>query len=83
MLTYDLDQTITDMMGRDDTRLSAEAKNAINFCRSSHPCAKGKSEIERIEAVVMAVAGRDVHPVIRERLDRLARKARSEIQAAS
>jgi hypothetical protein len=82
MLTYDLDETITAMMQHPETRLSAEACNAVNFCRSGHPCAKGKSEIERVETVTMAIVGRDVHPTFRERLDRLARQARKEMEAA-
>lgn len=75
MLTYDLDDVITEMMEHEETRLSAEASNAVNFCRSSHPCCKGKSDLERVQQVSMAIVGRDVHPVFRERLERLATKA--------
>jgi len=64
-------------MEDEETRLSAEAKNTINFCRSTHPICAGKTEIERVETVSMAIVGRNVHPKFRERLHRLARQARN------
>lgn len=80
MLTYTLDDAIADMMDHPETRLSAEASNTVNFCRSTHPCCKGKSDLERVQIVQCAIVGRDVHPRFREQLERLARK---EIKAAA
>lgn len=82
MLIYDIDDVITEMMEHEETILSAEACNSINFCRSNHPCCAGKSDLERIQQVSMAIVGRNVHPVFRERLERLADKAiRAEQEA--
>jgi hypothetical protein len=75
MLTYTLDDVIRDMMDHSETRLSAEARNTVNFCRSTHPCGTGKTDLERVQEVRCAIVGRDVHPRFREQLERLARKA--------
>lgn len=79
MLTYTTDETIREILEHPETRLSAEAKNTLNFAVSTHPIGRGKNEIDRIQEAVFAIAGRDVHPTFRERLDRLARQARKQI----
>lgn len=72
MLTYTLDDVIEQMMSHDETHLSAEGCNAVIFCHSAPPLCKGRTELERIQSVVWAVAGRNVHPRFREQLERLA-----------
>lgn len=77
MLIYTTDEVIRDILEHPATRLSAEAKNALHGATSTHPWGKGKPELQRLQEAIFAIAGRDVHPVFRERLDRLTAQARS------
>ena len=73
MLRYTLDDVISEMMDHDETQISAEAKNAVNFCLSTHPNCKGTT-LDRIRVVQCAIVGRNVHSQFRKLLEQLASK---------
>ena len=66
----DIDEIIREIQTHPDTELSAEARNTLHGCTSSHPWCRGKSRADRIVEARMAIAGRSVHARLAFRLER-------------
>lgn len=74
-MTDQIDEAIVAILTHPETRLSAEAINALHGATSTHPWAAGKDRRQRATEAIAAVAGRDVPPAPRLRIERAARAA--------
>lgn len=66
----DLDQLIEEIQERES--LSAEARNALHGCISSHPWCEGKDRETRVMEALCVLSGRGVNGSLLYRLERLA-----------
>jgi len=69
-MTDKLDNLIREIQETSD--LSAEARNALHGCLSTHPWGKGKDLAQRVMEARFAIAGRRVHGNLYHRLERIA-----------
>lgn len=65
-----LDVTIHAIQEHADTILSAEARNYLHGCLSTHPWCHGKPFDQRKQEALAAIAGRSVHGKLRHDLER-------------
>lgn len=80
-MTDILDDLIEAILTDPDTRLSADATNALHGARSNHPWGRDKSPGQRAREAWAAIAGRDVAGTYRHKISRLALAAHEEVRA--
>lgn len=49
-------------------RISAETANTLHGCCAGHPWANGKTAAQRAQEAVFAVNGKDIRPLLKDRL---------------
>jgi len=74
-MTDRLDSAIRAILTDPDTRLSAEAINALHGATSTHPWAAGKDLDQRAQEALCAIAARNVPAAPRLRIERTAQAA--------
>jgi hypothetical protein len=67
-MTDCIDQIIREI--QETSELSAEARNALHGCLSTHPWGRGKAKAQRIMEARAAIAGRKVNGNLLHRLER-------------
>lgn len=65
-----LDDLIREIQGS-NAKLSAEARNTLHGCLSTHPWGRGKTMQQRVLDLRCAVAGRGVDANVMHRVERL------------
>lgn len=74
-MTDALTDTIREILEHEETRLSAEAINALHGATAGHPWAEGKSYCKRAWEAFFAISGRDVPASLRHKIERIAQRS--------